>query len=153
MYITQQQLAKRLVQDTPATDTLLVVLHVVQKLISIYGKNTFHPSIQEQIQKVVPAVATCCSILKKTGKTKNADIKSLILLVKQEAKNYTKEFIVQWTEGAVQEIQAFISQKFGEVAIDAKKYSWQGIRITGEWMYYERNIENDTKELLGMGWH
>lgn len=144
MYLTNQQLVKELAKGNP--DTVINKLRIIHKLLLRFGKKLAREWVIKEINNSDEWVANMITLLHKSGKLTTSTIKDLLLLIKSHY-SYQKSFTVYSTKEE-KDLDAHVRKNF-DAHVQHKKYEKTWIRVEWEWLYYERNVDKDLKNLLG----
>ncbi len=147
MHITLKQIAKQLTSSWQIVDDLLINLNVLKTLLALYWKLVYNENFLKFLHSINPDLEQLAKFLYKIWKRSNKDIKSLIVLIKQEYPNYKKSFIIKSSNSVKKDILEKLKNKFWDIEVDEIEVdNW--VFVKWEWYFYKRFIDLDIDKLL-----
>jgi len=123
---------------------------IIAKLIKKHGKMLFTEKYIQEISQVASNLWNLISILKAVHKIDYKDMKSLILMTKRLADNYSPEFqISSDSNDHNQKLKDYINTKFQESNINTNVLDKIWVSVSWEWRYYKRDLDSDLEKILG----
>jgi len=149
MRLTNGQFVEQLLSVWVSSNELVHYLEVSMKLLKKYGRSILTKKYLIEVKKTSPEVVSVLSALKVADKSNIAKIKTIIRLIKEWAKDYIAEFVIKTgNENNYDTIKKFLDMKFADNSVEKKVDSDNLVKISGEWWFYKRWLEQDVKKIL-----
>jgi len=149
VHLTNEQLANHFLTIQQPINDIVVYLTVCQKLLKNYGKIVYSSAYFSLVTHISPELKNFLLILKASKKDSSEDIKHLIRIIKEKSSDYHPEFVVKTdSSDHYQQISSFLDTTFTNNTITQHTSKWNSIRVSWEWWYYKRWLEQDIKKLL-----
>lgn len=144
MQINNHQLAEQLWSSY--TNEVLANLKLIHWLIRRYWKKLQSDAFQSIISTDHPNVVSLVKLLSSLNKLSIENVLDIINLIKKKFE-HSKVFELYTSDTDNNEIKTYLEETHNAKAQQEKsKKIW--VRIQGEWLYYERNIDKDLSKLL-----
>lgn len=128
---------------------LIDLFFVVSKLNKRFWRLLFSSKYIDEIYNIDKTVWDIIVILKKTNKIQYQDVKNLISIVKNNAKDYSPEFNINSTSGInISGLEKHINLKFKDSKINHKSIDEIWVSINWEWWYYKKTLNSDIEKIL-----
>jgi len=150
MYTTNKQFADILIKTGINHNTLVDAAIVASKLLKRYGQAIFSSSYAQAIQEASPEAAAILIAAKNTGKATAEKLRHIVKILKNTAENYQPHFVVHGRTEIVNELESFVHKQQKDALVDQHTTQDDEITVSGEWFYYKRSVDKDTRTILGL---
>lgn len=147
--LTDKQLVNQLLSAWFETNDLVDWLDMSMNLMKSYWKILYSGEVLDGIKGISSSTYLCLLILKITNKRDVTTIRNLISFVKKLSKNYADGFVVKAnTSQHYEKVKKYLDTEFDWSHVEKYTTKWNSIRVSGEWRYYKRWLEQDVMKLL-----
>lgn len=148
MYFTNKQFIETITSTGVSTNQIVDYLKIVSLLIKKYWRIIYSTQFLETIKNNFIEVYNIINILKKTNKHSLLSIKKLISILKKNT-DYKENFQIEIQENEnYEKVKNYINSKFESSSVEQKSAENISIKISWEWWYYKRNLDQDIEKLI-----
>lgn len=129
MHITDKQFATILLDSDMQHNTLVNALIISDKLLKRYGQSIYSNAYQDLIADIAPEVTIILKAAKQANKASPEQIRHITKIVKQLAKEYKPNFVIQSPDTVTKELETYLQNKIQKADIDTQKDKTNAIMI------------------------
>jgi len=149
VHFTDKQFVNKLTSIDLPINKLVDNIQVVVFLVKKYWRVVFSKDYLDLIKKVSPDTGNMLVALKLANKHKIVSLRNIIGLLKKDFDDYKESFIVEVdTKEQYESVSWFLEKRFvGWKSLEKKSDMWN-VKVSWEWRYYKRWLEQDIVKLL-----